>query len=154
MARLLTDGKLAQDLAETFAPGARIAFNFAPPFLNGATVNGRPKKREFSAKILPVLRILAKLRGLRGTRFDLFGYSAERRMERRLIADYETLTRDTVGRLSAENSKPALALLAAADAIRGFGPVKADAVRLYDAQLPTLRAAFEAPPASPAAAAA
>ncbi len=51
--------------------------------------SGRPKKRAFGAWMLPVFRVLAKLRGLRGTPFDIFGYSADRKLERDLIAGYE-----------------------------------------------------------------
>ena len=72
----------------------KLAFNLAPPMLAGRDPNGRPKKREFGAWILPLLRRLAQLKGLRGTVFDPFGYLAERKA--RADADLAT-TRGSPG---------------------------------------------------------
>jgi indolepyruvate ferredoxin oxidoreductase len=68
--------------------------------------------------------VLAKLKGLRGTAFDLFGYTQERRTERRLIADYETLLNELLTRLTPENHALCVALAAIPEKIRGFGHVK------------------------------
>ena len=111
----------------------------APPILGGKSINGRPRKREFGAWILPPLRVLARLRGLRGTIFDPFGRTAERRMERTLIGEYEALVERTCAALSLQNHDAAVRLLGMADEIRGFGPVKDAAVHRYHARIKRAR---------------
>ena len=69
-------------------------------------------------------RVLARLRGLRGTAFDPFGYTKERRMERRLIADYEQMLAELLPALSAANYYAAVALAEWPEEVRGFGHVK------------------------------
>lgn len=144
VARMLTDPELHAEIKRTFADGARLSFNLAPPILGGKPVNGRPVKRQFSATFtLPILRVLARLKGLRGTRLDLFGWSAERRRERELIGHYETLVDTVLGSLAPGNLESAVKLLMLADMIRGYGPVKETAIRTYLAQLAATRQAFE-----------
>ena len=92
---------------------------------------GRPRKRTFSARLLPLLRMLARLRGLRGTMFDPFGWTSERKMERALIGEYEHLVEQVLSGLQEGNHAHAAALLELADIIRGFGPVKEAAVAEY-----------------------
>ncbi len=79
----------AQSVAEEFEDGAKLSFHLAPPMLPGRDPDGRPRKREFGPWILPLFRILARMKGLRGTALDPFGYTAERRAERAAIAEYE-----------------------------------------------------------------
>ena len=74
--------------------------------------------------MMSVYRVLAKLKGLRGTAFDLFGYTAERRIERKLITDYETTLAELLGGLSPQNHSAAVAIAAVPDKIRGFGHIK------------------------------
>ena len=103
----------------------RLRVHLAPPLLaRRDPVSGRPRKMTFGPWIFPVFRLLAGLKVLRGTAFDPFGWTKERRLERRLIAEYETLLKEVVARLSGENHHLAIGLVAAADKIRGFGPVK------------------------------
>ena len=90
VARLYTDGRFEKQLRDQFDGDFKISFNLAPPMLAGGTdALGRPRKRAFGAWMMPLFRLLAKMRGLRGTAFDIFGYSADRRLERDLIAGYE-----------------------------------------------------------------
>ncbi len=90
VARLFTDGKFEQQLREHFDGDYKISFNLAPPILsNGTDALGRPKKRAFGAWMMPMFKVLAGLRGLRGTAFDIFGRSADRKLERELITSYE-----------------------------------------------------------------
>jgi len=90
VARLFTDGHFQAQLRDQFDGNFKISFNLAPPLLGGAKdALGRPKKRAFGAWMLPVFRMLAKMKGLRGTSFDIFGHSADRKLERDLIAGYE-----------------------------------------------------------------
>jgi indolepyruvate ferredoxin oxidoreductase len=78
----------------------------------------------FGPWILPVFRVLAKLKALRGSAFDPFGYSAERHTERRLIADYEAMLEEIFAGLTPENHHFAVGLAAIPEKIRGFGHVK------------------------------
>ena len=89
VARLYTDGRFEKQLRDQFEGDFKINFNLAPPMLPGVDASGRPKKRAFGAWMMPLFRMLAKLRGLRGTPLDVFGYSADRKLERDLIAGYE-----------------------------------------------------------------
>jgi indolepyruvate ferredoxin oxidoreductase len=125
VARLYTDGAFAATLQEQFDGVGKITLYLAPPLLPGTDkATGRPKKRAFGPWILPVLRQLAKLKRLRGTAWDVFGRSAERRLERQLIADYEALLAKVADEVGADNCAEAVTLLAAAGTIKGFGPVK------------------------------
>ena len=125
VARLYTDGRFEQKLRAQFDGDWRLELHLAPPFLPGRDpATGRPKKRRFGPWIFPVLRGLARLKWLRGTAFDPFGKTAERRMERRLIAEYETTTDRCLGKLNADTHATATALARLPERMRGFGPVK------------------------------
>src|SRR5260370_11871711 len=88
-AGLYTDGGFEKQIRDQFDGDFKISFNLAPPMLaGGKDALGRPRKRAFGAWMMPVFRLLAKMRGLRGTAFDIFGHSADRRLERDLIAGY------------------------------------------------------------------
>src|SRR6202011_547308 len=101
VARLYTDGRCEKQLRDQFDGDFKISFNLAPPLLGGGKdALGRPRKRAFGAWMMPVFRMLAGLRGLRGTAFDIFGYSADRRLERDLIAGYEKDVATVLGLLS------------------------------------------------------
>jgi indolepyruvate ferredoxin oxidoreductase len=147
VARLLSAPELREEVRQTFADGAKFSFNLAPPIMGGKPVNGRVPKREFGAWMLPVLGILAMLRSLRGTIFDPFGRTPERRMERALITDYEALVERTISVLDADNHEAAVHLLGMADSVRGYGPVKEQAVADYNAAVARTEAAFGGPAA-------
>ncbi len=150
VARMLSDPALAAEIRSAFKEGAKLSFNLAPPILGGRLVNGRPPKREFSVRsLLPTLRVLARMKRIRGTALDPFGRSAERRMERALITEYEALVDRTLRGLTRANHKKAALLLGLADQVRGFGPVKVASVEAYRSRLSKVEAAFSAsePPA-------
>ncbi len=107
-----------------FEGDLKMSFHLAPPLLSGKDPDGRPKKREFGAWILPVFRLLARLKPLRGTAFDPFGRSAERRAERALIAEYEADMAEIFGHVTPATIDAARALALLPLDIRGFGPVK------------------------------
>jgi len=141
VARLLTHPSLREELKRNFADGARLSLNLAPPILGGKPINGRPPKREFSeARMRPFLKLLSAARRLRGTGLDPFGRTAERRMERELIAEYEALVEMMLERLTADSLDASARLLGLADMVRGFGPVKEAAVKTYRARLAEERA--------------
>jgi indolepyruvate ferredoxin oxidoreductase len=125
VARLHVESGFLQRVRGEFAGRYRLHFHLAPPIMaRRDAVLGRPRKRTFGPWVLVLLRVLATLKFLRGTPFDLFGYTAERRQERRLIDDYLTLLRHLSARLSAENHAVAVELAALPLRMRGFGPVK------------------------------
>jgi indolepyruvate ferredoxin oxidoreductase len=125
VARLHSHKGFRKQLRQSLAPGARLSFHLAPPFLPAAKSSaGEPLKMEFGAWVLPVFSVLARLRGLRGTAFDPFGYMADRRIERRLIRDYEASLRHIGDSLTPERFDTALAFARIPEDIRGFGPVK------------------------------
>ncbi|XDA99511.1 indolepyruvate ferredoxin oxidoreductase family protein [Sulfitobacter sp. LCG007] len=101
-----------------------MRFHLAPPFLSRKGPDGRPQKRSFGGWMEIPFRVLSKLRFLRGTFLDPFGYAAERRMERELIAQYEADMAEALKKLTPETRPAVLALAALPLEIRGFGPVK------------------------------
>ncbi|MCL6284312.1 indolepyruvate ferredoxin oxidoreductase family protein [Ruegeria sp. 2012CJ41-6] len=122
VARLLLDSR--EQAAAEFDGDLKMTFHLAPPILGGTGSDGRPKKREFGEWMLRPLRLLARFKGLRGTPLDIFGYSAERRMERALIRQYETDMKDVLPRLTPQTRDAIIALARLPLDIRGFGPVK------------------------------
>jgi len=128
VARQLTSPGFRRQLEEQFEGGYKVSFNLAPPFMPGRDPDGRPRKREFGPWLGPILRGLSSLKVLRGSALDVFGYSNERLQERRLIADYQTLIDNVLAKLNPMNEHIALALVASVDDIRGFGPIKMDAI--------------------------
>ena len=130
VARLHSSPEFLETVRRDFGGDATLRFHLAPPFLGGKKdARGRPLKREFGAWILPVFRLLARLRGLRGTAFDVFGYTAERRMERQLIADFEAMLDAALPGLSTDSCPLLLRKVEAYLDVRGYGPVKEQAVR-------------------------
>jgi indolepyruvate ferredoxin oxidoreductase len=121
-----------------------IRFHLAPPILGGTDPSGRPKKRTFGPWMLTAFGVLRRLKWLRGTPFDPFGHSRERRMERDLIAEYERDMDAVLAGLTPANRGIALDLAALPLEIRGFGPVKAQAADAAAARRAELMAAFAA----------
>ena len=93
----------------------------------GIDSRGRPRKREFGAWIIPLFRLLAKLRVLRGTKLDLFGMTRERKMERALITDFESQLDQLIESLNVDNIDTATDIVNEYLEIRGYGPVKEQA---------------------------
>ncbi len=125
VARLYADPAFKAQLASEFEGDYRLEFHLAPPFLAGKDADsGLPTKRRLGGWVLPVFSVLAKLRGLRGTAFDPFGYMAERKLERQLIADYEQNLDEVIALLSESNYDTALELAELPAQMRGYGHVK------------------------------
>jgi len=143
VARLYAAPEFHLSLEAAFEGKLRIAFNLAPPMLPGKTSDGRPKKREFGPWILPLFRALARMKGLRGTWADPFGYSHDRKLERGLIAFYEQDLALAVQWLSTQTLLQFRALLTLPGEIRGYGPVKEAAYHQQMARRQSLRAAIE-----------
>jgi indolepyruvate ferredoxin oxidoreductase len=139
VARLHAGAAFRAQLTTTFSGEYRLKFHLAPPGLaRRDPVSGEPLKSEFGGWLLPLFALLARFRCLRGTRFDVFGYSAERRLERRLIVDYERLVAELLTGLDADRHALAVELARIPEQIRGFGHVKARhlaAARAHEAEL-------------------
>jgi len=127
VARLYTDGAFLKQVAnELGGENLRFEFHLAPPLLARAdAVTGEPRKISFGPWVMSVFKLLARLKFLRGTAFDIFGYSKERVTERKLIADYEAMLDEVLAKLTPGNHACAVGLAAIPEKIRGFGPVKA-----------------------------
>ncbi|MGH7003966.1 MAG: DUF6537 domain-containing protein, partial [Alphaproteobacteria bacterium] len=125
VARLYTDGTFLRRLGEQFEGNFKLRFHLAPPLLAPRDpATGRLQKRRYGAWMMPAFEVLAKLRFLRGTAFDVFGYTGERRGERKLIADYAALLRDIAQTLTPANHALAVQLARIPEQIRGYGHVK------------------------------
>ncbi|MEO3384728.1 indolepyruvate ferredoxin oxidoreductase family protein [Mesorhizobium sp. CAU 1741] len=124
VARLYTDGSFSRQLAAQFQGWDSLEFHLAPPILGRKGPDGKARKSKFGPWMLKAFSVLAALRGVRGTPFDVFGYTAERRMERRLLDVYEAdLDRIAIA-LAPGRIDAAAALASVPSLIRGFGHVK------------------------------
>ena len=114
----------ASKAAETFEGDLKLTYHLAPPMLSKTGADGRPMKKEFGAGMLRGFKILAKMKCLRGTLFDPFGRTAERRMERALIAQFEADMKVVLSKADPQTMEAVLALAELPLSIRGFGMVK------------------------------
>ena len=126
VARLYTDGSFEKQVKSEFAgDNLRFEFHLSPPLLaRRDKTTGLPRKMSFGPWLLPAFRLLAKMKFLRGTALDPFGYSVERHTERKLIEDYEAMLAEMFANLTPENHHLAVGLAAIPEKIRGFGHVK------------------------------
>jgi indolepyruvate ferredoxin oxidoreductase len=102
VARLYTSGDFEERLNATFEGDFTLKFNLAPPLLAKRTPGDTSSRGQYGAWIWP-FKMLARLKFLRGTAFDIFGRTEERRMERQLIEDYRTSMEAAVKNLNASN---------------------------------------------------
>jgi len=127
VARLYTSDEFRRQVEATFEGDYTLRFNLAPPLLSRVDpATGRPQKREYGAWMMGAFRLLAKLKGLRGTAFDVFGYGEDRKLERRLITEYEARIAGILERLDPVTHATAVELASLPEHIRGFGPVKTE----------------------------
>jgi indolepyruvate ferredoxin oxidoreductase len=146
VARLYVESGFFDRIAQQFEGEYRVAFHLAAPLIAKRDPDtGLPRKRKLGAWMIPAFRMLAKLKGLRGTPLDLFGYTAERRMERTLIKDYEVMFERLLAGLSPGNHALAVALASLPEQVRGFGHVKAKSVEAMQEKRATLLAEFNSP---------
>jgi indolepyruvate ferredoxin oxidoreductase len=134
VARLYTDGRFVEQLASQFEGKFSLKFNLAPPLFAKKDAKGHLVKAEFGSWMWTAFKLLAKLKGLRGGAFDVFGYTAERKMERALINEYRGMIDGLLASLEAENHTTAVELASLPEQIRGFGHVKEKAVAEYRAR--------------------
>jgi indolepyruvate ferredoxin oxidoreductase len=144
--RLYSDGAFAKQIAVAFEGHPRLEFHLAPPLLGRKNARGEPVKSSFGPWIMPLFRLLASLKWLRGTVFDIFGYTEDRRSGRKLITDYEILINEILQALSLENHAIAVALASMPEKIRGFGHVKARHLQAAKAEEQSLLQQFHSSP--------
>lgn len=149
VARQLTSEQFRQQLAEQFEGEFTLEFNLAPPLLSRSQGDQRPKKRQFSEKVLPLMRLLSRMKSLRGTAFDPFGYTADRKLERKIIAEYESDLALIEQTLCHENYEAAQALAELPASIRGYGPVKEANYHKAQARRQALRSQLSSPTQQP-----
>jgi indolepyruvate ferredoxin oxidoreductase len=125
VARLYTDRSFEKQLKAEFAGYDKLEFHLAPPILGRTDADGHARKSNFGPWMMSAFRLLARLKGLRGTVFDVFGHSAERRMERRLLADYESDLAMIAEELAPGRIEAAAALASIPQLVRGYGHIKA-----------------------------
>ena len=145
VARLYTDGQFVEKLNAQFDGKFSVKFNLAPPLLSKKNEQGHLIKAEYGSWVWRAFGVLAKMKSLRGTRLDIFGYSAERKMERQLIQHYRKNILSILASLDAGNHAVAVELASLPEKIRGFGHVKEAAVAVARVDEVRLLAAFCAP---------
>ncbi len=144
VARMHADPAFARAIAAQFEGDFKIKFHLAPPMIaDRDEKTGHLVKRQFGSWMMQAFRVLRHLKVLRGTKLDVFGWTAERRMERQLIADYEATLEEILNKLSPANHATALRLANLPDEIRGYGHVKeanvAEVRKAWDTLLATFR---------------
>jgi indolepyruvate ferredoxin oxidoreductase len=124
VARLYTNGDFRKQLESTFDGEYAVTFNLAPPLFSKRDAKGHLVKSRYGAWVWTAFGVLAKLRFLRGTAFDVFGRTEERRTERRLIEEYKASIDKALAKLDKDNLALVLDLAILPEHIRGYGHVK------------------------------
>jgi len=125
VARLYTDGSFKREVAKRFTGDYKLKFHLAPPLLGQRDPHsGEPVKSEFGPWMMPLFKLMARFKFLRGTMFDIFGRTEERKRERSLITQYEALVGTVLDGLTADTHKIAVELAEVPEHIRGYGHVK------------------------------
>jgi indolepyruvate ferredoxin oxidoreductase len=150
VARLYTDGSFARQLGAEFASYEKLEFHLAPPILGRKGSDGLPRKSSFGPWMMTGFRMLARFKGLRGTWLDLFGRTAERRMERSILAQFEGDLDMIARELQPDRLEAATALASVPQTIRGYGHVKEANARKAAAERTRLIERFRSPAAEKA----
>jgi indolepyruvate ferredoxin oxidoreductase len=124
VARLHTDPGFLERVANQFEGDFTLHYHLAPPLIAKKNEKGELQKRKFGPAMLLGFRVLAKLKGLRGSAFDIFGRTAERRAERALIGEYQACMDEIMQKLDAAHFATALEIARIPEQIKGFGHVK------------------------------
>ncbi len=124
VARLHTQSKFLQRIEESFEGNFKVHYHLAPPLLAKRNAKGELTKQKMGPAMLTVFKVLASLKGLRGTALDVFGYTHERQSERALIAEYMQQIENILSSLSLETHAHAVKVAQVAENIKGFGHVK------------------------------
>ncbi len=145
VARLHSNGAFADKIAGMFEGDYKLKFHLAPPLLSKRDNHGHLIKREFGPWMMKAKRMLAKLKFLRGTAFDIFGYTEERKTERALIDEYRLTVSALLPKLNADTLPKLVAIASIPEDIRGYGHVKERHLKAAKQKEAALLAAFDAP---------
>ena len=145
VARLHTDPAFAARLGQMFEGDFKLVHHMAPPLLSQKDDQGHLRKKAFGPWVRNAFGVLTRLRGLRGTPFDVFGYTAERRMERALIEEYRADIAELLQGLSPERLALAVEIASLPEGIRGYGHVKERHLEAARAKRKELMAQWRAP---------
>lgn len=124
VARLYTSGDFLKQVQQKFDGDYKVRFHLAPPLFAKRDEHGQLQKKEYGPWMFKAFGLLAKLKFLRGGRFDVFGYTEERCGERQLIADYERTMHELLAALDANRLPLAVEIASIPEHIRGYGHVK------------------------------
>ncbi|MDE1181145.1 indolepyruvate ferredoxin oxidoreductase family protein [Paraburkholderia sp.] len=124
VARLYADPVFVDKLKAQFEGDWKLKIHLAPPAFSKKDAHGHLVKKKYGPWVFTAMHVLAKLKFLRGTAFDVFGKTEERRTERKLIVEYEGLVRELIAGLTTKNQALAVELANLPDGIRGYGHVK------------------------------
>ena len=144
VARLHTEPAFLAKLADQFEDGFKLKYHLAPPLLAAKDAKGELVKKTYGGWMKGAFGVLAKFKGLRGTAFDVFGYTEERKTERALIVEYRALVDELLRSLSADAMADAVALASLPEEIRGYGHVKERHLAKVRAKRDALLAAWRA----------
>ena len=148
VARLYTNQVFSNKIAGMFEGDYKIKFHLAPPLFAKHDAHGHLIKQEFGSWMMRAFSMLAKFKGLRGTALDIFGYTAERKMERALIEQYRQTIGALLPKLTADNLARLTAIASIPEDIRGYGHVKERHLKAAKEKEAALLAAFD-PSGSP-----
>jgi indolepyruvate ferredoxin oxidoreductase len=152
VARLYTDGAFRRKIEALFEGDYKLVYHLAPPLLAKPDARtGEPGKIQFGGWVLHLFGLLARLKGLRGTAFDIFGRTEERRMERALIAEYEATVETLLQGLTRDNHAVAIEIASLPEAMRGYGHIKTKSVEAARKKRGELLARYSAAPVRAAA---
>jgi indolepyruvate ferredoxin oxidoreductase len=151
VARLYTDGKFKQKVADMFEGDYSIHFHLAPPLLAKRDSNGHLIKQQFGPWMMKAFGLLAKMKSLRGSALDIFGYTEERKMERALPVEYKQLIAKLLPQLNKDNLAQLVAIASIPEDIRGYGHVKERHFHAAKEKEATLVAEFNNPSSQQAA---
>ena len=124
VARLHTDTTFLDRVNGMFEGDFKLHYHLAPPIIAKKNSKGQLQKQKFGPGMLTGFKMLAKLKGLRGTALDIFGRTEERKTERALIGEYRASIEEVIGSLTAANHATALEIASLPEQIRGYGHVK------------------------------
>ena len=146
VARLYAESDFTQRVAAQFEGDYKLTFHLAPPVFNKPDPRtGVPSKTVYGPWMMKAFGVLAKWRKHRGTALDLFGKSAERKFERALIGEYETVVAEIMAKLTPQNHATAVDLASVPEHIRGYGHVRQAHLQVARKRESVLLAAFRSP---------
>jgi len=153
VARLHLDPAFEDKLRRQFDGDVRLRYHLAPPLVaRPDPATGAPRKRAYGPWVRTLFRLLVRLKGVRGTRWDIFGRTEERRRERQLIVEYEAVIDELLAGLREDNHALAVEIARLSEKVRGFGHVKAANIVAAKSQEAALLARFRGEAAQPIAA--